>query len=97
MTAILTNLIKRFILKFRRLIYKMLRYEDLTEFDTGLTADVVEFRPNTTNSNILACGTYFLDTEKNKRQGRIYFLNLVQQEVNFTNNISKASPSAPGI
>lgn len=48
-----------------------MRYENLAEFDTKLTADVVEWRPK---SDMLACGTYFLDKEKNERHGCIYLL-----------------------
>ena len=55
-----------------------MRYEDLVEFDTKLTADVVEWCP-LLSSKILACGTYFLDKEKNKRLGCIYTINLNDQ------------------
>lgn len=56
-----------------------MRYEDLLEFDTKLTADVVEWRPN---SNVLACGTYYLNKEINQRSGCIYLLNV---DLNFPN------------
>lgn len=48
-----------------------MRYESITEFNTKLTADVVEWRPH---SNDLACATYFLDKEKNERNGCVYLL-----------------------
>ena len=53
-----------------------MEFEDLAEFDTQLTADVVAWCPSSLNSNILACGTYFLDKEIKKRQGCIYMLNM---------------------
>jgi diphthine methyl ester acylhydrolase len=53
-----------------------MKYEDLIEFDTKLTADVVEWCPSL---KTLACGTYFLDKEQNKRLGCIYTLNLNDQ------------------
>lgn len=48
-----------------------MRYENIAEFNTKLTADVVEWRPA---SNDLACATYFLDKEKNERRGSIHLL-----------------------
>ena len=54
-----------------------MEYEDLTEFDTQLTADVVEWRPldpQEDDSNILACGTYYLNKENNQRTGCLYLL-----------------------
>lgn len=50
-----------------------MRYENIAEFDTKLTADVVEWRPR---SNTLACATYYLDKEKTERRGCIYLLQL---------------------
>jgi WD40 repeat protein len=57
-----------------------MNYKDITEFDTKLTADVVEWRyqENDVSSNILACGTYFLDKGNSKRQGCVYLLVLEQ-------------------
>lgn len=54
-------------------------YEDLAQFDTKLTADVVSWRPLRGSAN-LACGTYFLDKENHKRLGCIYILNLDNKE-----------------
>ena len=49
-----------------------MNYKEIVEFDTKLTADVVAWRPETNLNNktdgfVLACGTYFLDKEKNQR------------------------------
>ena len=61
-----------------------MNYQDITEFDTKLTADVVEWRHQEKNnsSDILACGTYFLNKEKNKRLGCIYLLDLDKESSN---------------
>jgi diphthine methyl ester acylhydrolase len=60
-------------------IFKM-KYKNLTEFDTNLTADVVEWRPlSSTNSDILLCGTYFLNKESNQRSGCIHVLNYLTE------------------
>ena len=58
-----------------------MNYKEIVEFDTKLTADVVAWRPETNLKNetdgfVLACGTYFLDKEKNQRLGCLYTLNL---------------------
>lgn len=50
-----------------------MRYENIAEFDTKLTADVVEWRPK---SNMLACATYYLDKEKTIRQGGIHLIQV---------------------
>ncbi|RMZ96271.1 diphthine methyltransferase [Brachionus plicatilis] len=50
-----------------------MEYEDIVNFDTKLTADVTEWRPSV-DQNQLACGTYFLDKEKNSRLGMLYLL-----------------------
>ena len=52
-----------------------MNYKEIVEFDTKLTADVVAWRPETNLNNktdgfVLACGTYFLDKEKNST--RVY-------------------------
>ena len=52
---------------------------DIVEFDTKLTADVVEWRP-VEKSTTLACGTYFLDKERNKRLGCLYLLDYVSDK-----------------
>lgn len=52
-----------------------MEFEDILEFDTKLTADVTEWRPGV-YQNHLACGTYFLDKEKNRRLGILYLLNI---------------------
>lgn len=61
-----------------------MNYKDLIEFDTKLTADVVEWRPlessNSQNSNILACATYYLDKELNQRLGNLYMLEMSQDK-----------------
>ena len=55
-----------------------MKYEELVEFDTQLTADVVEWQPlfeQTDASNrVLACGTYQLNKEERTRSGRLYLL-----------------------
>lgn len=57
-----------------------MNYEEIAEFDTNLTADVVAWRPIIGESSTnLACGTYFLDKEKNKRLGSLYILNLEKE------------------
>lgn len=60
-----------------------MKYQDLFEFDTKLTADVVDWRPGCSeesSENILASGTYYLDKEKNQRLGRLYLLRVNFQE-----------------
>ena len=54
-----------------------MRFEDLAEFDTKLTADVVAWRPN---SSSLACATYYLNKEDKTRQGCIYLLDFDHQK-----------------
>ena len=56
-----------------------MRFEELVQFDTKLTADVVEWRPQ---SNILACATYYLDKDKTceQRTGCIHLLELNNSE-----------------
>ena len=76
-----------------------MNYEDLVEFDTKLTADVVDWRPvynQTTNSNILACATYYLDKELNKRSGCIYLLNF-STEKGVLDKLSTVNFDASGI
>jgi WD40 repeat protein len=69
-------------------------YKDLAEFDTKLTADVVEWRPiqsDNDTSKILACGTYFLDKEKGQRLGCLYLLEfdeLAQKQLRILNTIN---------
>lgn len=56
-----------------------MHFHDVLEFDTKLTADVVEWQPTNNkieNSDLLACGTYYLDKEKNQRQGCLYLLQI---------------------
>jgi diphthamide biosynthesis protein 7 len=56
-----------------------MKYEEIAEFDTKLTADVVDWQPkqsHSASSNVLACGTYFLDKEQNQRLGYLYFINV---------------------
>jgi diphthamide biosynthesis protein 7 len=56
-----------------------MRFEEVVEFDTTLTADVVDWQPKVSNSptkNTLACGTYFLDKEQNQRLGYLYLINV---------------------
>ena len=43
----------------------------LQQFDTGLTADTVEWCPVAPNENIVACGAYQLDTEAGRRHGSL--------------------------
>lgn len=59
-----------------------MNYKELAIFDTKLTADVVEWQPIEIDksSSILACGTYFLDKENNKRLGCLYLLDFQNQE-----------------
>ena len=59
-----------------------MNFQDIAEFDTKLTADVVAWRPTEASASScnIACGTYFLDKEKNKILGCLYLLNLVEQE-----------------
>lgn len=53
-----------------------MHFEDLCEFNTILTADCAEWRPNNDlNENILACGTYFLNKDETKRLGKLYLIN----------------------
>ena len=60
-----------------------MKYEEIFEFDTKLTADVVDWRPimsyQNKQENVLACGTYFLDKEHNQRLGYLYLLNVDQE------------------
>jgi diphthine methyl ester acylhydrolase len=56
-------------------------YTDLAQFDTKLTADVVEWRPNVSSDlNELACATYYLDKEKAQKSGCIYMLKYDEEE-----------------
>ena len=43
----------------------------LLQFDTGLTADTVEWCPVALNENIAACGAYQLDAEAGRRHGAL--------------------------
>lgn len=63
-----------------------MRFEELAEFDTKLTADVVEWRPN---SNTLACATYFLDKDKSHRTGTIYILELTKNNNNDESSLDR--------
>ena len=56
-----------------------MNYEDLAQFDTQLTADVVAWRPTGTDPaplvHQLVCGTYYLHKETKRREGRLYLLD----------------------
>jgi diphthine methyl ester acylhydrolase len=64
--------------------------QDLAEFDTELTADVVEWRPisNNDKENIkqLVCGTYYLNAETRQRQGRLYYFDFNTTTNDLTQN-----------
>lgn len=64
-----------------------MEFEDILDFDTKLTADVTEWRPGV-DQNHLACGTYFLDKENNRRLGLLYLLNidLVEKKIEIKEN-----------
>jgi diphthamide biosynthesis protein 7 len=54
-----------------------MKYTDLFEFDTQLTADVVEWIPEL--SGQLSCGTYYYDKQSLQRSGCLYVLKLNEQ------------------
>lgn len=61
--------------------------KDLVEFDTKLTADVVEWRP-VEDSTTLSCGTYFLDKERNQRLGCLYLFEYdLQGQLSVTDKV----------
>lgn len=43
----------------------------LSQFDTALTADTVEWCPAVYGENVAACGTYQLDAETGRRHGSL--------------------------
>ena len=59
---------------------KKLSYKDLVTFDTTLTADAVQWRPESSD-NVLACATYFLDKEKTQRTGSLHLLDITTSAV----------------
>lgn len=79
-----------------------MRFEELIEFDTELTADVVEWQPNRMDDDddddereesLLACGTYYLNKELSKRLGRLYLLKYdhLKNQLNQLDRIEFAS------
>ena len=55
-----------------------MKYTDLFEFDTKLTADVVEWVPDL--SKQLSCGTYYYDKLSLQRSGCLYVLKLKNKD-----------------
>ncbi len=56
-----------------------MNYKDLVTFDTTLTADAVQWRPKseeTNKNNILACGTYYLNKHTTQRTGSLHLLDI---------------------
>ena len=74
-----------------------MNYKEIVEFDTKLTADVVAWRPETNLNNktdgfVLACGTYFLDKEKNSESPPLSpstSMNVSANLINFSNRTNK--------
>ena len=76
-----------------------MNFIDLTQFDTKLTADVCEWQPSSCNNNSsskLACATYFLNKETNKRSGCLYLMSFDSIK-NELNQIQKIDYDSSGI
>ena len=54
----------------------------LHRYDTELTADTVEWCPTTDWEEIVACGTYQLDSSTDTRHGSLSFHKLEHGETN---------------
>lgn len=72
-----------------------MEYTDLVQFDTKLTADVCEWQPGSNvSNNCLACATYQLNKETNKRHGCLYLIdynyNTNQLQLNQTINFNSS-------
>jgi diphthamide biosynthesis protein 7 len=66
-----------------------MKSEEVLEFDTKLTADVVVWKPSSTEI-VLACGTYQLDKELNQRLGYFYLIEIdpEQNKMNVLNTVN---------